>query len=223
MPNTVAHATNIALHVASGIAALGIGFRILARPKGTAAHRRLGLRFCYASIALCAFAFIGLTVFRFIPLFTVLLILAAYQFLSGWRIIYTKEGGPQPVDGLFTGATIVLTAALSPLLLRDGSVAVIATLASLAAVLAYDAVKWRFPRRWYVTLWQYEHTYKMVAALYGMVAAFVGSVLRVGQPWLQHVATAFGQLSIVYFFWRIAQRNGMQSRTAEADTWPRRT
>ena len=152
------------------------------------------------------------------PLFTVLLILAAYQFLSGWHIIYTQQRGPQLVDALFTGVTATITIVLTSTLLREASVAVTATLASLAVVLLYDAVKWLFPRRWYVALWEYEHTYKMVAALYGMVAAFVGSVLKFGQPWLQHVATGFGQLSILYFFWRIAQRNSAQRLAYERPT-----
>ena len=41
------HLLNIAIHIACGVAAMAIGFLILATEKGTARRRRLGRRFAW--------------------------------------------------------------------------------------------------------------------------------------------------------------------------------
>jgi uncharacterized membrane protein YuzA (DUF378 family) len=71
------------------------------------------------------------------------------------------------------------------------------TLAALALLLAYDAARWLFPLRWHATLWRYEHIYKILGCLFGMLSAAVGNTVRVGQPWSQLAPSVIGLVAIV--------------------------
>lgn len=198
------HLANLAVHVAAGAVGLGIGFTMLARAKGTAAHRRLGRWFCYATLVVCASATVGSIFFRFIPVFAVLTVLVLYQLVSGWRSVYTQERGPSGIDAIWTLLAALCSIALVPAVLGAGSdIVVRSSLGALATILTYDTVRWAFPRRWYRLLWRYEHGYKLIASIFAMLSAFVGNVVRVGQPWSQIAPSALGIMVILYFFYRI--------------------
>ncbi len=200
------HFANIATHVAAGAIGLGIGFVMLAKPKGTLAHRRLGRRFAYATLVVCGSATTGLIFFRFIPVFAVLTVLVLYQLVGGWRSAYTQERGPAGIDALWTLLAAVSSVALVPHVLGASTgpdIVVRSSLGALATILAYDAIRWTFPRRWYRTLWRYEHAYKLIASIFAMLSAFVGNVVRVGQPWSQIAPSAVGIMVILYFFHRL--------------------
>lgn len=200
------HFANIAVHVAAGSIGLGIGFTMLAKAKGTPAHRRLGRLFCYATLVVCGSATIGLVFFRFIPVFAVLTVLVLYQLVSGWRSVYTQQRGPSWLDAGWTLLAALCAAALVPTVLGASArpdIVVRSSLGALAAILAYDTIRWTFPRRWYRTLWRYEHGYKLIASIFAMLSAFVGNVVRVGQPWSQIAPSAIGVMVILYFFHRL--------------------
>jgi uncharacterized membrane protein len=203
---SIFHSTNIALHVSAGTIALGLGFAILWKAKGTSVHRQLGRLFCYASLGVCGFAATGLLVFSFRPLFAALTILVLYQVVSGWRLIHTKAAGPTRLDAAWTLMVTGSGAALAAVVWQMSSalnVSVFATLGALALVLFYDACRWLFPSKWYVSLWRYEHCYKMVSSLFGMLSAFVGSVVLVSQAWAPLVVTVIGQVVILFLFYRL--------------------
>lgn len=198
-----AHTANIAIHVAAGTVALAIGFGMLAKAKGTRTHRRLGRLFAYFTLAVCLTAVVGTVFFRFIPVFAVLSVLVPYQLVSGWRLAYTQERGPAPIDAAWTLTAAVFAAALTPTLLAqpaEAPIVVYSSLGALAAILAYDAVRWLFPRRWYRTLWRYEHAYKLIASIFAMLSALIGNVVRIGQPWSQIAPSAIGVAVILCFF-----------------------
>lgn len=200
---TPAHVANIALHVAAGTAGLAMGSYILATRKGTAAHRRAGRYFSWFTLIVCASAAVGLVWFRFLPLFAVLTVLVLYQLVSGWRSAHTRERGPAPFDAAWTALAIVGSVALYPTLLsqtKGARVVVYSTLGGLGFILLYDAIRWLFPRRWYATLWPYEHSYKLISSIFAMLSALVGNVVRVGQPWSQLAPSVLGTLVIAYFF-----------------------
>jgi hypothetical protein len=135
----------------------------------------------------------------------VLTLLVTYVAVGGWRVARTRSAGPAPVDLVWTLGGIVVAAGLVPVLARAphvGSsrpVVVWATLAALGVVLAYDLLRWTFPRRWHHSLWLPEHIYKSVSALSGMVSAFAGNVVEWGQPWSQITPSAVGTLVILFF------------------------
>jgi hypothetical protein len=79
-------------------------------------------------------------------------------------------------------------------------VVVYSSLGALASILFYDVIRWAFPRRWYRVLWQYEHSFKLIASIFAMLSALIGNVVRVGQPWSQIAPSAIGILVIFYFF-----------------------
>jgi uncharacterized membrane protein len=202
----LSQAINVALHIGAGSAALALGLLILAKHKGTPAHRRLGRAFCHLTGVACLTAVVGLVFFRLMPLFAVLTVLVAVQFISGWRAIYTQDRGPTAWDSGVTVMAAVFAAAMVPTLFADSVASrsvVLSTLGGLAAVLAYDLAKWFFPRHWHARLWRYEHAYKMLAALFGLLSALVGNVIRVGQPWSQLAPSAIGALVAMYFFLRV--------------------
>lgn len=149
----------------------------------------------------------GLIFFRFMPLFAILNVLVFYQLVSGWRSARTKEKGPAIIDLYFTiGATIAF-GLLLPVVLQSHSVAPVilySTLAALGIMLVYDLARWFFPRRIFTVLWKYEHAYKLISCLFGMISAFMGNSVPWGQPWSQIVPSAIGIIVIGYFFYRIS-------------------
>lgn len=202
-----AHWINLGLHIGAGTVAMAIGVWLLARSKGTAAHRKTGRMFAALTLLVCASAAIGNLFFRFMPLFAVLTVVVLYQLLSGWHVIYTKAAGPNRIDALLCASAAIAGAALTPLVLAKGAsesgLAVIySSLGALLLLLAYDALRWLFPRHWHATLWRYEHIYKLLASLFAMACAAAANLLPHAQPWSQLVPSAFGIGCIAWFFWR---------------------
>ncbi|PNS09745.1 hypothetical protein [Solilutibacter silvestris] len=204
-----AHLINLAIHITAGTIALVIGFSILGRSKGTSNHRYWGRIFCYFTLIVCVSAAIGTLFFRFIPVFAILSVLVPYQLISGWRSIYTKDQGPAKIDAILTLFATVLLIALIPAVLAhaEGSVVVYSSLGALATILLYDTIRWLFPRRWYRSLWKYEHTYKLIASIFAMLSALVGNVVRFGQPWSQILPSVVGIIVIAYYFIRLHQKD----------------
>ena len=206
-----AHVINIGVHVLSGLIAMLLGFSIVFMAKGTARHKRFGRWFFYATLVVCMAAALGLFAFRFLPVFAVLTVLVWYQLLGGWRAAQTQGAGPNALDAFLTVLATGFTVWLTPIVIEQTTGAkalVYSTLAAVASMLFYDSVRWLFPRRWYARLWLYEHSYKMLAALFGMLSALVGNVVRYGQPWSQLLPSALGLAVIVFFFWRISRGEG---------------
>lgn len=198
------HLLNIFVHILAGTAAIVLGLVLLARPKEAIRHRRRGRVFVLLTLMVCLTAAIGNAVFRFLPLFAVLTILVSYQLLSGWHVIYTRAAGPDALDaGLLLGAAAVTALLVRRLFaddaLVDASASVLySTLGAVASLLAYDAARWLFPRRWHAVLWRYEHIYKILGCLSGMLSAAVGNTVRAGQPWSQLAPSVVG-LAVVVF------------------------
>jgi len=198
------HLLNILVHILAGSAAILLGLYVLAKPKDAVHHRRRGRAFVLLTFVVCLSAAVGNAVFRFLPLFAVLSVLVSYQLLSGWHVIYTRAAGPDALDaGLLLGASVG-TALLVRRLFAGGAMAgasapvLYSTLGAVACLLAYDAARWLFPRRWHALLWRYEHIYKILGCLFGMLSAAVGNTVRAGQPWSQLAPSALGLVVVVY-------------------------
>jgi uncharacterized membrane protein len=201
-----AHFTNILIHAGAGFIAIVIGFVILSIAKGTTLHRRLGKIFGYLTLVVCCSAITGLVFFRFLPVFAVITALVLYQLVGGWRSAHTKQQGPAIFDAIWTLLAIAVTLYLIPIVLSHISSAkaiAYSTFGALATILIYDAIRWCFPRSWHQQLWRYEHSYKLLSALFGMLSAFVGNVVRIGQPWSQLVPSLMGVMVIGYFFCKL--------------------
>lgn len=204
-----AHLAHIGLHIAAGTIALLIGFALLAMQKGTATHRRWGKVFCGLALVVSVSAAVGTVFFRFIPVFAVLTVLVPYQLVSGWRSIYTRDRGPSRFDALWTLVALVFAIALTPALMSSSArvdIVAYSSLGALFTLLAYDGVRWLFPRRWFASLWRYDHVYKLVASLFAMLSALVGNVVRAGQPWSQIAPSVIGLLTIAFFFVQLRRR-----------------
>ncbi len=211
------HLLNIALHIGAGIAAIGLGFIMLASPKGTPKHRRRGRLFVAFTCIVCATGIIGNVFFRFIPLFAVLTVLVSYQLASGWHVIFTRAAGPNRVDVLFAVVAGAWALYLIPLLIDSGTqasaaIVIYASMGALFVLLAYDAARWCFPRHWHAALWRYEHIYKLISALFAMLSAATGNLIRVAQPWSQLLPSVLGAAAILWFF----DRNWRARRQAPA-------
>jgi uncharacterized membrane protein len=201
------HLLNIVIHVACGIAAMAIGFLILATEKGTARHRRLGRRFAWLTLAVCLSAVVGNLAFRFIALFAILTVLVLYQFLGAWRAVVTRERGPALIDAALTACAAAGAFMLAPVVLLapatgSGAPAVIgSTFAALTVVIGYDICRWLFPPHWHASLWRYEHVYKSIASLFAMLSAASGNLIRFGHPWSQLLPSVLGMGTICWMLW----------------------
>lgn len=205
-----ANLINVIIHITAGSIGLGLGFTILAIKKGTPLHLKLGRYFAYSAIIVCFSAALGLVFFRFLPLFAVLTVLVLYQLIGGWRTAHTKQAGPAAIDAVWTAFGTVCAIALVPKLFSHLELTtptvLYSTLGGLAVILIYDVVRWTFPRSWHETLWIYEHVYKLIGTLFGMLSAFVGNVVRFGQPWSQILPSLIGLMVIAWFFIKINMR-----------------
>jgi hypothetical protein len=140
-------------------------------------------------------------------LFAELTVLASYQLVSGWRCAHTRQQGPAWIDALWTVLAVVITFFLWPIVtaLEPGSstqpTVIYSSLASLAFVLGYDALRWLFPRRWFASLWLYEHVYKLLASFAALTSAFAGNVIRAWHPWSQILPSAVCLALIAGYFY----------------------
>lgn len=89
-------------------------------------------------------------------------------------------------------------------------------LGGLSTVLLYDSIRWLFPRRWLGTLWRYEHSYTLIASMFGMLSALIGNVVRFWQPWAQILPLMIGMATIAYFFIRLRQQDAARRTRAAA-------
>jgi hypothetical protein len=212
------HLLNVLLHISAGLFGIALGLRQLWAAKGDAQHRRVGLWFVTATAVVVLSAAVGVAVFRFLPLFAVLTVLVGYQLVSGWRDAINRQHGPAWFDLVLTLLTVSLSAALVPTLRAaslgpSSSPAVVyATLGALGFVLAYDVARWLFPSRWHTKLWLAAHLYKMLGALFGMIAALVGNVVVWGQPWSQIAPSALGTIVVAYWLVRLWRDEAHASR-----------
>lgn len=223
------HLSNLAVHILAGVAAIGLGAALLASPKGTPHHRRRGRLFVALTLVVCATGAIGNLFFRFTPLFAVLTVLVSYQLLSGWHVVYTRDAGPDRIDGLLAVCAAAWAAGLMPSLLSAGGradaapVVVHASLGGLALLLAYDTARWCFPGHWHAALWRYEHIYKLVASLFGMLSAAIGNMVRVGQPWSQLLPSVLGVAVIAVCIWRDHRSRRLPALSPPGSDWRRST
>jgi hypothetical protein len=58
----------------------------------------------------------------------------------------------------------------------------------------------RLPKRWHATLWRYEHIYKILSALFGMMSAAIGNIFHT--TWAQLLPSAIGMAIVISFMWR---------------------
>lgn len=200
------HYLNIVIHVATGTLGILIGLFMLVTPKGTRLHRSIGRVFVGFAGVVCLSAIVGSVFFRFIPLFAVLSLLVPYVLLSGWHVIYTKTAGPNRIDAALLVIGIAGAAGLVPILAQAGNApgssapVVYSTLGALGIVLVYDTLRWIFPKHWYATLWRYEHIYKILSALFGMMSAAIGNIFQT--TWAQLLPSAVGTAIMIWFLWR---------------------
>ena len=201
---------NLAIHILAGSLAIALGLYLLAVAKGTPLHRRRGRWFAWLTLVVCATAALGNLLFGYRPVFAVLTVLVLYQLLSGWRAVYTRDQGPQAIDGAMTAIALTCGILILTSLRQDRSgqqvIVVLSSLGGLATILVYDSARWLFPRHWHAALWRYEHIYKLLASLFAMLSAAAGNLLRVGQPWTQLAPSVLGLLCIVWCWRRQYQR-----------------
>jgi len=204
---SLGHVANISIHVIFGALAIALGFVILFKTKGTPTHKRLGRYFVFLTSIVCATAIVGTLFFRYIPVFAVLSVLVPYQLLSGWYTVRKQSKEPSRLDAMLTLVAMVFLMVLAPKVLASHAMVAFSSLGALATILLYDSARWIFPKRWHLVLWKYEHVYKMNASLFGMLSAFVGNVVRMGQPWSQLMPSAAGLLVILFFFLKLGRHN----------------
>lgn len=185
------------LHIATGLAAVAVGFAPLLTRKGSRAHRLWGRLFVGLMTTLLACAW-AMTALHFNTYFLALSATASLTLFSGVRVLGRKRPDIRPRDrarpldwaatlgALGIGVWVLVLIALGR---SDGPPVVSAALAYGAlSVAAWDL--WRFSRTrdWPFSpdLWRYEHLVKMLSAHAAVLSAFSGNFLTfLPQPWSQ--------------------------------------
>jgi uncharacterized membrane protein len=210
------HTLNITIHVLFGTGALVLGTIQLLSHKGGARHRRVGTLFVRAGWVVVATAAIGLGLFRFGAFLAVLTLLVGYWLHSGMRALRIRDGGPSRQDAIAATSALITVAVFAYFLPRIQSPWVPAitysTLATLALLATYDLSRFLFPKRWFESLWLYEHVVKMIGAHGAMAAAFAGTVLAFLQPVSQIAPSVIWSGLQVGFVIQLARRRRRAER-----------
>lgn len=213
------------VHIAAGLLCLTVGpVAMLARPKGSALHRRAGRWFMGLMLTLAITAGLLLCV-RWNPFFFALSVFSFYLAFSGWRVLGRKQPrrskaeSARPVDWAAAFASVVVGFA-SLYLWRVGvfgsdAVIVLGTLGFAVAAALYDL--WRFARpdalSGYPSAWLLEHLSKLSGAYIAVACAFTGTVftqfnllpVAIAQTWPAIVGTPL-LLFVANRYWRKSRR-----------------
>jgi uncharacterized membrane protein len=215
------HTLNIAIHVLCGTGALILGTIQLLSSKGGDRHRRLGRLFVRTGWGVVATAAIGLGLFRFGAFLAILTLLAGYWLHSGARALRLRDGGPASHDAIAAISALGAVAVFVYFLphIRSPWVPAItySTLATLALLGTYDLSRFLFPKRWFESLWLYEHVVKMTGAHGAMAAAFAGTVLAFLQPVSQIAPSVIWSGLQIGFVIQLAQRRRRGERQRDQD------
>ena len=205
----------LAVHIASGTAALVCGAAPIFAPKRPGFHTRWGRRFVRCMYAVLGSA-VALTLLALNPYFAALTTLATLGCFSGVRVLkrrrpdLRREDRARPLDWAVTLAAIAVGLWLVRLSLTGemrGDPTVVYALVGGAFVYGgYDLLRFTFPAAWpfFPRLWFYEHLVKMLGSYSAVVGAFSGSVAFrfLPDPWKQLWATIFfNLLTLVMIAW----------------------
>ncbi len=200
---TLAHAINIAIHVAFGTLALALGLIPLLTRKGGRVHVRFGRWFLLSLMVVIATAVVGNIVFEFRAFLGVITMLAAYEAWSGYRVFSIRSTGPRLLDGVIAlaalGAAGLFVLYLHTVKAPWAPIVIYSTLGALVAVALYDLVRFALPRRWLAKSWFYEHLAKMMGAYTAVVSAFSGTVFARWQPYSQMAPSMIGSVAMLAF------------------------
>lgn len=183
------------VHIASGLALVGIGLVPLLTRKGSPTHRAWG-RLFVGVMSMLLIAAWAMTLLRFRPYFAALSVMATLSLVSGVRVLARKRPDldPRQRAGWFDWA--VLLGALGVCgyvlwLLQTGDSVeqrqIAFTLVGSAALYGvWDG--WRFLRPtafpFFPDLWFYEHLFKMMGTYAAVLSAFAGNFLPfLPSPW----------------------------------------
>ena len=187
--DTLLHSVNVLIHVLLGTAALALGVRQLAATKGDESHRRFGRWFLACIWGAVGTAAVGILVFEFRAFLGVITLLVAYWAFAGYRTLRLRNHGPTLTDALGSvaglGAAGLFVWHLASVQFPWNPSVIYSTLGTLVTVATYDLLRFTFPRRWFATLWRYEHVVKMIGAYSATLSAFAGTVLGGLQPYSQ--------------------------------------
>jgi uncharacterized membrane protein len=222
------HTLNIVVHVLCGTAALILGMIQVLSQQGGKQHRTYGRWFVRASWVVVATAALGLGVFRFGAFLAVLTLLVAYWLHSGMRALRIRYGGPTLQDAVAAvsalGAVVVFLYFLPSIRSPWVPAITYSTLGSLAMLATYDLSRFLFPRRWFESLWLYEHAVKMIGAHGAIVAAFAGTVLSFLQPFSQIAPSVIWTgLQIGFVIQLARRRRGASATVMPSDGQPAET
>jgi uncharacterized membrane protein len=208
--DTVLHSANVAIHVLLGTAALALGVRQLASQKGDERHSRFGRWFLSCVWGAVGTASIGVLLFEFRAFLGVITLLVAYWAFAGYRTLRIRTSGPTLLDALGSlaglGAVGLFLWHLSSVQFPWNPSVIYSTLGTLVAVAAYDLSRFMFPRRWFATLWLYEHVVKMIGAYSATLSAFAGTVLGGFQPYSQLLPSVVCTAIMIAFLLRVHRK-----------------
>ncbi len=219
----------LAVHIASGSAALLLGLPPLLAAKGGRRHRRIGgwyaRTMCVVLVSAAVMAVLALK-----PYFAALTLGAAVSTFSGLRVLRRKRPDLDPrqratrLDWAFLAGAAALLLLLAGVAAAGGAgrnpAVFYALLGGAGAYLLWDAWRFLFPAEWpfFPNLWFYEHLVKMLASYSAVVAAFSGSVLHflpIPEPWKQLWSTIlFHNLMIGFILWYAVVQGKMRKVAA---------
>ena len=201
---------NLILHVSAGALALVFGALNIVNGKGGKQHFKLGMWFLWCITIVVITAAIGVLVFEFKAFLAVLTLLVAYQATSGYRVLKTKGNGPAPIDlALSIGglvSAILFIVYLRSITFPWSPVIIYSTLVWLMMLSIYDLSRFLFTKRWFASLWIYEHTFKLISSFGAIISAFLGNVVRAGQPYTQILPSVVSLWIAIYFLIALYRR-----------------
>ncbi|MDQ8029653.1 MAG: hypothetical protein REJ23_13080 [Brevundimonas sp.] len=218
----------LAVHIATGLAAVLIGIAPVLTRKGSRAHRLTGRLFSLCMAILLAAAW-AMTALKMNSYLLALSASATLTLFSGLRVLGRKRPDIRQADraqGLDWLVTLGI-AGVGLLVLWQVATGRNVGPAATSVALVYGALGmslwdlWRFlrPTDWPFSpeLWRYEHLWKMLGAYSAVLSAFSGNFLRfLPAPWSALWPTLLFQTLTVIWIAVLVVRKRQQMRAAAA-------
>jgi len=207
------HQINIIVHVLAGAVALLVGLAALLFAAKYSWHVRLGRVFAWAMVPVIITGLAGVVVFQRNSFLLVITVLSGYTCFAGIRTLNLRGATPGCVDVVVPICAMASGVYYLYYLQVHGHywapVVTVSGVGALFLITLYDLSRSFLSSAFRKSAMQYEHVYKMMSSLTGLISAFSGTVLPHYKPYSQFVPNVVSLVCTLFIF--IGIYNGRRS------------
>jgi len=198
------HQINILIHVLAGTVALLVGLVALLVASKYRWHVRFGRVFVWTMVPVIVTGLAGVFVFQRNSFLLVITVLSGYTCFAGVRTLKLRGKSPEWIDIVVPVCAMVCGFYYLHYLFSNGHywapVVTVSGVGALFLITVYDLSRSFMPADFRKKAMLYEHVYKMMSSLTGLVSAFSGTVLPQYKPYSQVVPNVVSLVCTLFVF-----------------------